>query len=144
MKIIATKGLPGSGKSTWARAYQNEQPIGEVAIINNDSIQQALFGVSYVANYEMDVGKMLKDIRYKLMLELWRANVHTVIIDNTNLSKSAREEVLWLVLEFANGEDDSFEWKDFTDVPIWLCLERNEQRENPVPESVIYKMVTLL
>lgn len=35
-KIIFTKGLPGSGKSSWARAQQAENPDGIVLVSKDD------------------------------------------------------------------------------------------------------------
>lgn len=139
MKLIATKGLPGSGKSTWAKEYQAQYPIGTVAIVNNDSIQEMMFGQSYVD--APNIPMMLAVSRFALVESLSRF-VDVIIIDNTNLSRSAVRQLNNIADQFA--EDHRIEWKDFTDVPIKVCLERNRLRDNPVPEDVIYSMAHLL
>ena len=139
MKLIATKGLPGSGKSTWAKEYQAQYPIGTVAIVNNDSIQEMMFGQSYVD--APNIPMMLAVSRFALVESLSRF-VDVIIIDNTNLSRSAVRQLNNIADQFA--EDHRIEWKDFTYVPIKVCLERNRLRDNPVPEDVIYSMAHLL
>jgi len=40
--LIITKGLPGSGKTTWATAYVLDHPAGSEVRINRDSLRQML------------------------------------------------------------------------------------------------------
>lgn len=40
MKVILTKGLPASGKTTWARQYQKDNPA--TVLVNEDELRAML------------------------------------------------------------------------------------------------------
>jgi len=136
-RVILLRGMPGSGKTTWAKMVQNSHPAGAVARINNDDLTAMLFG-STNTNFTPNMGKTLETLRGKILDSLLKnPNVKIVIIDNTNLNNrpiSALEQVA--LNNGANIEVDD----RFLSVPLGTCLQRNALREHPVPENVIRKM----
>lgn len=135
-EVIALRGLPGSGKSTWVRALAASSPAGSVARINNDDIVAGLFPVA--AGSRVDgIADLLHKVRLDLLGRLIAASVPTVVVDNTNLTARTVRE-----LEFAAVEAGAtFEVDDrFLAVPADECIQRDSLRENPVGPAVIEKM----
>lgn len=79
--LIATVGLPRSGKSTWARSQS-------YPIVNPDSIRLALHGQRYWAPAEPFVWAMAK----AMVRALFLAGHRHVILDATNMSRKRRDE----------------------------------------------------
>lgn len=66
----------------------------------------------------------------------------TIIIDGMNLnpkeSGKLKGEIAMVNDAFKSGQDKYVvKIKDFTDVPLDVCLERDSKRENPIGEDVI-------
>ena len=79
--LIATVGLPRSGKSTWAK--KQAYPV-----VNPDAIRLALHGQRFVANAEPFVWAMAK----VMVRALFGAGHKHVILDATNVSRKRRDE----------------------------------------------------
>jgi tRNA uridine 5-carbamoylmethylation protein Kti12 len=134
-RIFVTVGLPGSGKTTWARTKQVQNPKQNIVRINNDDIQKMLFGKSFVEIPNMSAA--LSHMRWDIMRSVFNNHItDTVILDNTNLSDFAKQEAT----KMANHFDAELIIQDFTHVPLDVCLEQNALRDNPVPEDVIVSM----
>lgn len=68
----------------------------------------------------------------------------TIIIDEMNLnpkeSRNLKGEIAMINDTFKGGKDKYVvEIKDFTNVPLDVCLERDSKRENPIGEDIIKK-----
>lgn len=127
--LIATVGLPGSGKSYWAKAFiKNNKKVRRV---NRDELRWML------SNYSLEKPdeKIVKAFRSDMIEKLLQAG-HSVISDDTNLSPKTQEELR----QIAEKNGAVFQIADFTWVPLETCLTRNADRPNPVPEKVIRKM----
>lgn len=66
----------------------------------------------------------------------------TIIIDEMNLnpkeSGELKGEIAMVNDAFKGGQDKYVvEIKDFTNVPLDVCLERDSKRENPIGEDII-------
>jgi hypothetical protein len=138
-KLLVLRGLPASGKSTYARELLASYPAGVALRINNDELSQMLFGSAYAKSNHS--GNLLGRVRANLVREAFRNHFDLVIMDNTNLTDKGLASLRKLAGEC--GAD--FELNEsFLDVPLAVCLERNAGRENPIPENVIIEMSRLL
>ena len=129
-KLLVTRGLPASGKSTWAIKYVQEN--GNTIRINNDSLSNMLFGEAWVPeNY-----KIIDKSRMLLIEKHLADGKHDIIVDNTNLT----EKNIVAYQKLADEHGYVLEIKDFRHVPVETCIARNRARLNAVPDKVIYEM----
>lgn len=131
-ELIITRGLPGSGKSTWANAYANN---GWGIVVERDMLRKELTGKFYTGDQEVEhkVTK-LQIKRVKGLLELG----YTAIVSDTNLPDRSVKQ--WH--DVAHSAGVNFSVMDFRDVPLEKVLGRNGQRGRElegkkVPEEVI-------
>ena len=68
-------------------------------------------------------------------------NFNTIIIDDMNLNPKDIDYIIKAVNKFnkvlKSKNQYKIEFKDFTNVPLDVCLERDSKRENPLGEKVI-------
>lgn len=134
-KLLALRGLPASGKSTYARELLASLPAGEAVRVNNDELTLMLFGSAYVRS-TLTAG-LLADLREQVIKQSFNRGVRLVIVDNTNLTANA----LTVLRSLAIDCGAVFELDEtFMSVSVETCLERNALRSQPVPESVILQM----
>ena len=131
-KIILTRGIQGSGKSTWARQWVEEDPENRVRI-NNDDIRNML-GNYWVVGREPLVSEMKQYVTQAAM-----DRGYNIVIDNMNLNP--HEVKFWeKVVELNNEDPDGYkyeiEFKDFF-IPLEECIRRDAMRPNPIGEKVI-------
>ena len=126
-KIILTQGIQGSGKTTWAKAWVAEDPEHRIRINNDDitSMWGQPFGTPGL--YER-----LRNARLFMLALAMDFNLD-IVIDNMNLSNSSLKEVQKLV----EDTDYIIEYKDFTNVPLEVCIEGDSKRENPIGAEII-------
>jgi len=122
-----TKGLPASGKTTWAK----EQLSDRVKRVNKDDLRAMLDNSKWSKQNEAFV-LSVRDyiVRYSLL------GGFDCIVDDTNLVPK-HESNLRAIAEEVGAE---FEIKDFTDVPLSVCLLRDGERAKSVGEQVIRTM----
>lgn len=126
-KLIICRGLPASGKSTWAKQWVLEDPEHRVRI-NQDDIRLML-GKYWVPSRE----KLVQEIQFDVIVEAL-SREFDVVIDNTNLNKKVLDQFNRLIKTF---EDYEIEYKDFFDTPLSVCIERDKNRDLQVTEKVI-------
>lgn len=126
--IIMTKGLPGCGKSTWAKQHAKK---GGWTRVNFDDLRAMMHDGKWTKSNEKVVQAAAYDI-----LETALDKGHNVIFDNTNLHPK-HETHLRII---ARERGVNFEVKDFTDVPVETCIKRDLMRERSVGEAVIREM----
>ena len=131
-KIILTKGIQGSGKTTWAKAWVAEDPEHRIRI-NNDDIT-SMWGQPFGTPGLYD---RLTYIRKAMLLRAMRENLD-IVLDNMNLSNRAINEVNLLIID-KDYNNYTVEYKDFTNVPLEECIERDSKRENPIGADIITK-----
>lgn len=131
MKTVhMTRGLPGSGKSTWAREKMAEHP-GAYKRVNKDDLRALLDN----GHWSRDNEKFILRMRDIIIAEALEQGKH-VIVDDTNFR--VRHEPRLRQLAHENGA--AFEVVDFTHVPVDECIKRDLKRLNSVGEAVIRKM----
>lgn len=126
-KLIFLKGLPASGKSTWAKEYIKNNPAKRV---NKDDLRAMLDDGVWSGSNEKTVLSVQKEIVADC---LYRG--HDVILDNTHLDKKHEE----YYREFCLDNSYLFEVK-FFDVDVEECIRRDKKRANPVGAKVILDM----
>ena len=126
-KLIICRGLPASGKSTWAKQWVLEDPEHRIRI-NQDDIRLML-GKYWVPSRE----KLVQEIQFDAIVEAL-SREFDVVIDNTNLNNKVLDQFNRLIKTF---EDYEIEYKDFFDTPLSVCIERDKNRDLQVTEKVI-------
>jgi predicted kinase len=112
--LTLTRGLPGSGKTTWARA----QP-GAVRV-NRDDLRQMLHGGPLPFGWaEVQVA-----VAQRAAVEALLTAGVNVICDDTNLRRRHLRDLA--EIGWRCGADVIV--KDFTDVPVEVCVERDAAR----------------
>lgn len=126
-EIIMLKGLPGSGKTTWAREYCTENTW--FRRVSKDDIR-AMLGAEYSKSNE-DTVRAIRDRVIGLLLD----ESYSVIVDDTNINN--RHVVV--IQNLCSKYEATLSWKIF-DTPLETCIERDAQRPNPVGADVIRRM----
>ena len=131
-KLILCRGIQGSGKSTWAKAWVAEDPEHRIRI-NNDDIRNML-GPYWVLDRE----KLVSAIKQRMAQEAMDRG-YDIVVDNMNLNP--KEVDFWKnIVNFNNGTIMTWhydiEFKDFF-TPLEECIRRDAARPNPIGEKVI-------
>jgi len=129
MKLIMTKGLPASGKSTWAKQYVKDHP--DFMRVNKDELRQMVHAGVWSKSNEQEIIK----IRDRIIVSAL-ASKKSIIVDDTNFHPAHQGAFEKYAKEFGA----EFEIKDFTDVPLDECIKRDQNRPNYVGEKVIRQM----
>lgn len=125
-KLIICRGIPASGKSTWAKQWVLEDPEHRVRI-NQDDIR-IMLGKYWVPNREPLVSHIQQEAICRAMsLGL------DIVSDNTNLNP----KVLKSLSDVAVSNAYELEYKDFFDTPLSVCIERDKNRDIQVSEKII-------
>lgn len=128
-RLIVLRGLPGSGKSTWARAYLGQHP--EAVRINRDDLREMLYGDRLWSAIDEAVTVRARDA---LIVQALLAG-RTVILDDTNLrdhhiqAAEALARPLGVPVEIVVME-----------ASIEECIARDAQRPQPVGERRIREL----
>lgn len=84
--LIILCGIPGAGKSFWAKQKIAEDPTNWVRV-NNDDLRQSMNGSVFTNDYE----KLIKATREFIVLQALKSGKN-VIVDNLNLGKRNFED----------------------------------------------------
>lgn len=125
-----TKGLPASGKSTWA-IEEVENNIGRTKRVNKDDLRMMLDSGIWTGGNE----KFVLRLRNYIIEEAFGAGKN-IIVDDTNLNPIHERDLR----EIAKHCNSQFEIKDFTNVSVEECVRRDLKRNNSVGAGVIYDM----
>lgn len=137
-----TKGLPGSGKTTWAKKYLEENP--ETVLICKDDLRAMMFNSAWTGNRERII-LLARDMIITTALMEGKS----VVVHDTNLAPKHEQRLRELVKQHnsvltPNGSGklpkSEFIIQDFTDVPIEQCIKQDLLRFNSVGEKVIRNM----
>jgi predicted kinase len=128
--LIMTKGLPASGKTTWAKEQVAKDPKN-IKRINKDDLRVMLHASVWSKSLENDIIET-RD----LLICFWLSQDKTVIVDDTNIQPAHEPRLR----DLAEMHESEFKIQDFTDVPLNVCLKRDSERANFVGEKVIKTM----
>ena len=122
--VVLSIGLPGSGKSSWFKRRG-------VTPLSSDLLRRLLFDDTTEQRYQdLVFGTLRSLLRARLV-----ARMPFNYVDATNLSPRERHGWIKMAREF--GYDVH---AVFFDVPLEVCMERNQRRERVVPEDVMQRM----
>lgn len=127
-KIIICKGLPASGKSTWAKDFVSKNH--DWKRINKDDLRAMIQDSTWTPKLE----KQIINTRDTL-IRMWLMDGFNVIVDDTNLNPIHEDGILKIANEF----QAIVEIKRF-DVDVEVAIERDLKREKSVGEKVIRDM----
>lgn len=134
-KVIVMRGLPGSGKSTYARKLIEDKP-GMYKRINRDDLRIMLDNGQYSSANERFI-KKLRDLLITKSLEAGK----NVIVDDTNLSDKTVEGIEDMVKKYNEEHEDNVKVvSKMIETPVAECVIRDSKREKPVGEKVIRRM----
>jgi predicted kinase len=134
-KIIMMRGLPGSGKSTYAKKLVSDNPE-MYKRINRDDLRM-MFDNGHTSDKNEKFIKKVRDLLIVKALEEGKS----VIVDDTNLSDTNEKRFRQLAREFTTktSEDVKIEVIQM-ETPVEECIARDAKREKPVGEKVIKNM----
>ena len=132
IKIEMLVGIPGSGKSTYAKQVVAKDP-NNWARVNNDDLRAMLNGSVWTSEYE----KFITDTRNYLIRDALKRGKN-VIVDNLNLNKRHFEDVC-KIAKSVNADIQVYE-KVFY-IELEEAIERDSKREGKakVGEEIIRK-----
>jgi len=126
--VVLSIGLPGSGKSSWFKRRG-------VTPLSSDLLRKLLFDDTTEQRYQDLVFGTLRSLLRARMVARRPFNY----VDATNLSPRERHGWIKMAREF--GYDVH---AVFFDVPLQVCMERNQRRGRVVPEDVMQRMAAKL
>lgn len=132
MKLLMLKGLPASGKTTYAKRIvaKSREKNTKWIRVNKDDLRAMLHASIWSKENEREV-LAIRDHIIKESLY----NGHNVVVDDTNFNPVHEEQLRKLAQRYSAD----FEVK-FIEVPIEKCIKRDLERPNSVGEAVIRKM----
>ena len=128
-KLIILCGIPGSGKSTYAKNYISDCTKNTIHL-SSDSIRAELYGNESIQGNPSEVFSLMQKRAVDAL-----NNGCDVIYDATNITRKDRASIIGICPKFAKIECHII-W-----APIETCIERDSKRERTVGKEVIDKML---
>lgn len=131
-KVVFMQGLPGSGKSTYAKELVDSKGFKR---INKDDLRAMLDNGRWTKDNE----KTVNEVQDALVLDLI-ARGHSVVVDNTHIFGNHIDRITGLIR--GSGYTDLDISTHFMDTPLSVCFARDARREKPfyVGPKVIRRM----
>ncbi|MBA2395143.1 MAG: AAA family ATPase [Ktedonobacteraceae bacterium] len=126
-EVVLMSGLPGVGKDTWIRQHLADRPV-----IALDALRRKL-----KISAEDDQGPVITAAKEQAR-ELMRKK-QSFVWNATNITRMMRQQLIELFLSY-NARVRIV----YLDAPFKIILQRNHDRQNSVPEQVIYKLLSKL
>ena len=127
-KLIMLVGIPGSGKTTYAKEYARIHD--DTIHISSDSIRAELYGDESIQGDPATVFSLMQ----KRAVEAIKSG-KTVLYDATNMTRKDRSGIIDACPRYAQVEAHVV-W-----APIEICVERDSNRDRTVGRAVIDKML---
>lgn len=124
-------GIPGSGKTTYAKKYIEEHP--NTIHLSSDLIRKELWGNEATQGDNNEVFSLMQARAIEAL-----NNGQSVVYDATNITRKDRSYIIALCPKFAKIECHII-W-----APIETCIERDAARERTVGKAVIDRMLKKL
>jgi predicted kinase len=127
-KLTVLVGVPGVGKSTYARDTVNEDP--SVVWLSSDAVRERLYGDASCQDNPAKVFEVMQTAAVDAL-----ENGFDVIYDATSITRKARSGILSVVPKYVH-KSCVIIW-----APIDICIERDSARDRTVGKAVIDKML---
>ncbi len=124
MELIILIGIPGSGKSYYARTLNKP-------VISLDTIRRELYGDERILGKGSETDRAMRD----KLIALAGAGKDAVL-DATHVSATRRARMIRLGRKLGYNRIVGVWFK----TPMRICLERNRARPNALPDFVLFKM----
>lgn len=139
MTVIAARiaiaiGIPGSGKSSLARRWQQRFP--STPIVSTDRIRGQLFGDESVQGAWEAVWEQVLVQLAAGRDRLYRNEAPLAFYDATNAIRAHRRDAIAAARQLGFTEMVGV----FLDLPLPVCQKRNQKRDRTVPHSVLANM----
>lgn len=133
--IYVLRGLPGSGKTTWAK--QMQQRCRGTARISKDDLRDIIDGGRYSFNSE----KFIRLIQFRMIRDCLQDG-HSVIVDDTNLrDRDLRNVSDAAVIDWPRGSYTRVPMVSIIfNTPLEECIRRDALREKPIGEVRLREM----
>lgn len=134
LKAYMMIGIPGIGKSTYAKNWKEECPDSR-QIIASDEVRKDLYGSESIQG---DWNEIIDEMEYQIMLS--SAALKDIIIDATHTNRLSRKNMIHLL--WKNGYNDV--------IGVWFkpdiekAINQDSQRSRHVPHHIIRKMADRL
>lgn len=123
-QVVLAIGLPGSGKSSWFKRHN-------ITPLSSDTLRALLFDDPHEQRFQDLVFSNLRSMLKARLIARRPMNY----VDATNLTPQERQS--WIKL----AKDYGYEVHAvFFDVPLEVCLERNQKRKRTVEEDAMHRM----
>ena len=132
--LILLIGLPGSGKSSLASQLINECPAR--LLISTDQIRFDLFGDATIQGSWQKVQQEVTRRFCQTVLHIQEGRIIEGIYDATNVVRRQRRRMIALAYSCGFTEITGV----WLNLPLGVCLSRNQGRDRQVPEAVILQM----
>lgn len=132
IKVEMLVGIPGSGKSTYAKQVVAKDPNNWVRV-NNDDLRAMMNGSVWSADYE----KMVTDARNYLIRDALKRGKN-VIIDNLNLNRRHFDDVC-KIAKSVNADIQVFEKAFYIELDEAIARDSKREGKAKVGEEVIKK-----
>ncbi|HUI53285.1 MAG TPA: ATP-binding protein [Terriglobales bacterium] len=126
--VVLAIGLPGSGKSSWFKR-------NKITPLSSDLLRTLLFDDPTEQRFQDLIFSNLRSMLKARLIARRPMNY----VDATNLTPQERQN--WIKLAKDYRYDVQAVWFD---VPLKVCMERNQRRERMVPEEAMRRMAAKL
>ena len=126
--LILLCGIPGSGKTTWAKNYISKNP--DFVHLSSDAIRAELYGDENIQGNPVEVFTLM----HKKAVESLNAG-YNVVYDATSMTRKDRASIISMCPKFTHIQCNII-W-----APIETCIERDTTRERTVGKEVIDRML---
>lgn len=133
-RLILLIGLPGSGKSSLAAQLLHACPPRQ--LISTDAIRAQLFGDEAIQGTWL---KVWWEVGYQFRQTIGligNGQVREAIYDATNVVRRQRRQAIALARQSGFTHITGI----WLNVPLPICLERNQRRDRQVPEAIMLQM----
>lgn len=126
--LVMLKGLPASGKSTWAKQVVAENE--KVFRVNKDDLREMTQGKEFLKSNEPNILQIRDEI-----VRIYLKKGYSIIVDDTNFLPDHENQLR----KIANECSALFTIKEFN-VPVEECIARDALREKSVGKDAILKL----